>query len=161
MGKFIAWIIAHWAAITAIGGALVTLGQRVHQKWPGLPARFPRLQGLLELGSAWWPDLEKAAPALLKLITGSSKPKVPPLPLFLTLLALTGCPTMPKPDGCTPHDQRCWHGVPQICSPGQRWTPADSPCAPPASECCLTPSAFGGPPIYACVPKLLCLVRDQ
>lgn len=47
---------------------------------------------------------------------------------------LPGCP-MPAPDGCTPRDVRCHGGAPQICSPGQRWTPADVVCSNVGAVC--------------------------
>jgi len=47
---------------------------------------------------------------------------------------LAGC-RMPAPDGCTPGSRRCHEDTPQVCSPGQRWTPADVRCSTVGSVC--------------------------
>jgi hypothetical protein len=49
-------------------------------------------------------------------------------------LALSGC-RMPAPDGCTPGARRCHEDTPQVCSPGQRWTPADVTCSTVGASC--------------------------
>lgn len=49
-------------------------------------------------------------------------------------LALSGC-RMPAPDGCTPGARRCHEDTPQVCSPGQRWTPADVTCSTVGAAC--------------------------
>ena len=49
-------------------------------------------------------------------------------------LALSGCP-MPAPDGCAPGARRCHEDTPQVCSPGQRWTPADVTCSTVNASC--------------------------
>lgn len=49
-------------------------------------------------------------------------------------LALSGC-RMPAPDGCTPGARRCYEDTPQVCSPGQRWTPADVTCSTVGASC--------------------------
>jgi hypothetical protein len=83
--------------------------------------------------------------------------------LFVLLplsLALSGCPRMPAPDGCTPSAQRCHEGVPQVCSPSGRWAPADTRCDN-GSVCCRTLSYFVTypRPIYACVPGDMCVAE--
>jgi len=64
-------------------------------------------------------------------------------------LALSGCP-MPAPDGCTPLDRRCHQDTPQVCSPGQRWTPADVTCSTVGASCVITdggtPACLRGAP---------------
>jgi len=65
--------------------------------------------------------------------------------LVLLSLVLTGCP-MPAPDGCTPRAVRCHGDTPQVCSPGQRWTPADVRCTTVGGHC----EIVGGVP--ACLP---------
>ena len=80
----------------------------------------------------------------------------PPLPAAVLLLAsagtfllatsamLTGCPHLDDPVGCPPNARRCSPaGVPEICSPGQRWSPADRPCAELHGVCCETRSPYG------------------
>ena len=47
---------------------------------------------------------------------------------------LAGC-RMPAPDGCTPGARRCHEDTPQVCSPGQRWTPADVTCSTVGASC--------------------------
>ena len=49
-------------------------------------------------------------------------------------LALSGC-RMPAPNGCTPGARRCHEDTPQVCSPGQRWTPADVTCSTVGASC--------------------------
>ena len=70
-------------------------------------------------------------------------------------LALAGCPRLPEPDGCTPRAMRCNNGVPEVCSPTQRWTPADRPCTEVGAVCCATRSPFGRE-VRACVPPDRC-----
>jgi hypothetical protein len=81
------------------------------------------------------------------------------MPLLIAA-TLQGCPRLPPPDGCTPRAQRCHEGVPQVCSPTGRWTPADRPCALNGAVCCATASAYGGRPVHACVPVAACLPTD-
>jgi hypothetical protein len=76
--------------------------------------------------------------------------------VFLAAAQLTGCPRLPEPDGCEPRAMRCHEGVPQVCSPTQRWTPADRPCAELGATCCATRSAYGGRVVHACVPAARC-----
>lgn len=52
----------------------------------------------------------------------------------IVALALSGC-RMPAPDGCTPGARRCHEDTPQVCSPGQRWTPADVTCSTVGASC--------------------------
>jgi len=73
---------------------------------------------------------------------------------------LSGCP-LPPADGCTPLATRCSpEGVPQSCSPSQRWTSGalQRPCAQRAagSVCCRARSPYGTE-LYACVPQSVCL----
>lgn len=75
---------------------------------------------------------------------------------LLIVVVLAGCPRLPPPDGCTPRATRCTAaGVPQVCSPTQRWTPADHACADTHSVCCATRSPFGRV-LHACVPTSAC-----
>lgn len=82
--------------------------------------------------------------------------------LAFTATALSGCP-LPAPDGCTPLDTRCSpEGVPQSCSPTQRWTSGamQRPCAERAegAVCCRARSPYGGGrELHACVPAAACL----
>jgi hypothetical protein len=78
------------------------------------------------------------------------------LAVFLAVAQLTGCPRLPEPDGCTPRDTACRGGVPHVCSPTQRWTPADRACAELGATCCATRSAYGGRVLHACVPAARC-----
>jgi len=74
------------------------------------------------------------------------------------LAALTGCPRLPDPDGCTPVTTRCGpRGDPQVCSQSQRWAPASRPCADLGAVCCRTVSAYGTNERHACVPQGRCL----
>lgn len=54
--------------------------------------------------------------------------------LALGMALLTGC-RMPAPDGCSPGARRCFEDTPQVCSPGQRWTPADVTCSTVSASC--------------------------
>lgn len=54
--------------------------------------------------------------------------------LALGAALLTGCP-MPAADGCSPGARRCHENTPQVCSPGQRWTPADVTCSTVNASC--------------------------
>lgn len=75
---------------------------------------------------------------------------------------LAGCP-LPPADGCTPLATRCSpDGVPQSCSPTQRWTSGalQRPCSSRAAAavCCRTRSPYGaGGETHACVPVALCI----
>lgn len=70
---------------------------------------------------------------------------------------VSGCPALPPPDGCTPRDQRCHSGAPEVCSPTQRWTPADRPCGELGAGvvCCAVASPYGRE-VHACVPQGAC-----
>lgn len=73
---------------------------------------------------------------------------------------LAGCP-FPPADGCPPLATRCSpDGVPQSCSPTQRWTSGalQNPCSQRAlgSVCCRTRSPYGTE-LYACAPQSACL----
>jgi len=155
-----------------------------------LERRFPRLAGLARFVAAVGPDLLGAARiARYQIAAGQPRPTPfappraivpPPLPdlrdrasggyaapsalLFAAVvavaLALAGCP-LPPVDGCTPLATRCSpEGVPQSCSPSQRWTSGalQRPCAQRAagSVCCRTRSPYGRE-LYACVPAGACL----
>lgn len=54
--------------------------------------------------------------------------------LAFVVAGLVGCP-MPSPDGCAPGTRRCHEDTPQVCSPGQRWTPADVTCTTVGAVC--------------------------
>jgi hypothetical protein len=71
--------------------------------------------------------------------------------------SLAGCPVLPAPDGCTPRDQRCHNGAPEVCSQTQRWTPADRPCGELGAGvvCCATASPYGRQ-VHACAPQDAC-----
>lgn len=77
-----------------------------------------------------------------------------------TAVALAGCP-LPAPDGCTPLATRCSpSGVPQSCSPTQRWTSGalQNPCSQRAlgAVCCRTRSPYSNE-THACAPQSACL----
>jgi len=80
--------------------------------------------------------------------------------VLLFALLLGGCPRLPEPDGCTPSAEQCRDGTPVVCSPSQRWTPANRPCTELGAVCCRTRSAYGGREIVACVPRDNCLAED-
>lgn len=91
--------------------------------------------------------------------------------VFGAALCAASCYSLPASDGCTPGATRCSPaGVPQTCSPGQRWTAA--PLALPCAErvtvtgeragfvCRETRSVYpapdGGPGrmVWACAPPV-------
>lgn len=76
------------------------------------------------------------------------------LALFLGLSAslLSGCPALPKADGCTVGAVRCSEqGVPQTCDVGKRWTPMDDQCSAHEAQCCVT-NAYSSRVIATCLP---------
>lgn len=172
--------LAHLSAYTPlayrIGAEFAAWGAFFSLFWRALPQvrrdaierSWPRLVGLVRVLIAWGVDLRSAAAAAgYQIVAGtpkaeaiarrSSPPKLP-LPILLVVaLALAGCP-MPPVDGCPPFAQRCSpRGVPEVCSPQQRWVPADRPCLErPGDVCCLTRSPYGRD-IHACVPSRLCI----
>jgi hypothetical protein len=77
--------------------------------------------------------------------------------LALALGAALACgPGLPPPDGCAPLATRCARdGVPERCSPSQRWTraPLALPCreAAPGAVCCLAAGLDPGQaPVHRC-----------
>jgi len=81
--------------------------------------------------------------------------------LALAMMTLAGCPTLPPPDGCAPHEMRCHNDVPEVCSPSTRWTPAvDRPCREIGAVCCGTASYRDGRPVMACMPARACSSQD-
>lgn len=63
-------------------------------------------------------------------------------------VSLAGCP-MPAADGCSPGARRCHEDTPQVCSPGQRWTPADVTCSTVNASCVVrdgVPACLRGEP---------------
>ena len=68
------------------------------------------------------------------------------------------CPGLPPPDGCPPRATRCHDGVPQVCSPTQRWTPADQVCTAIGAVCCRTTSPYDRE-LHACVPGDRCIAE--
>lgn len=74
----------------------------------------------------------------------------------LVLAVLTGCPRLPPPSGCTPHDTRCsTTGVPEVCSSTQRWTSTEGPCSASSAVCCATMSPYGHL-VHACTTVEIC-----
>lgn len=178
IGAVLAAMIAAWKAIPA------KTREAIERRFPRLAglARFVAMVGPDVLGAARIARYQIAAGQPRP--TPFAPPRAvvpPPLPdlrdrasggyaapsalLFaavaaLVALALAGCP-LPPVDGCTPLATRCSpEGVPQSCSPSQRWTSGalQRPCAQRAagSVCCRARSPYGTE-LYACVPQSVCL----
>jgi hypothetical protein len=171
---------------TAVLTALANVWQAVPAPWrEALERRAPRAVGTLRMVVEILPSFVGALFAFVwQVLRGVAKadaqsgrtpppggPRPPTLPLaalqvvyaigFAAMLAiaagLTGCPRLPEPDGCTPRDQRCHNGAPEVCSQTQRWTPADRPCGELGAGvvCCATVSPYGRR-VHACVPQGAC-----
>lgn len=170
----------HSAMLYRLGAEVAAWGAFLSLAWRALPQMrrdtiersWPRLVGIVRVLIAWGVDIRSAvAAAGYQIVAGRAKAdvvsakdrasRVPPATTMVILafsaLALVGCP-MPPVDGCPPFAQRCSpRGVPEVCSPQQRWVPADRPCLErPGDVCCLTRSPYGRD-IHACVPSRLCL----
>jgi hypothetical protein len=62
------------------------------------------------------------------------------------------CPSLPKPDHCTPRDWICRDDTPYVCSGSQRWTAVSRKCSEFGAECRITNSYYdSGRQIAACV----------
>lgn len=184
LSALVAWLDAHALQIAAALGAAAAAWKALPQAARArIEARFPRVAGAARFVAAVGPDLLGAVRiARYQIAAGQPRPRAivpPPLPdlrdrasggyaapaalLFAAAavaLALAGCP-LPPPDGCTPLATRCSpEGVPQSCSPSQRWTSGalQRPCAQRAagSVCCRARSPYGTE-LYACVPQSACL----
>jgi hypothetical protein len=118
--------------------------------------------GYLRLPGWYRRGLRAAEHAVVAARAGWSIARAKWLVCFALACVLAGCP-LPPVDGCTPLDTRCSpEGVPQSCSPSQRWTSGalQRPCAQRAagSVCCRARSPYGASrELYVCVPQSACL----
>lgn len=71
-------------------------------------------------------------------------------------LVVLACPHPEPRSDCSPGSFKCENARPYVCSPGQYWTPASSPCQG-AQVCCLTRNPSSGRSVFACVPTEACV----
>jgi hypothetical protein len=71
-------------------------------------------------------------------------------------IALAACPHPEPRSNCAPGSTKCEQGRSYVCSPGQYWTPASSPCGGPR-VCCLSQNPSSGRSVFACVPPEACI----
>ena len=157
-----AWVVLHpvevvGAFVSALG-AMIAAATAINPKLKGPAigwlARFVDAlaartrQGAVN-GPSSWPIVGRSVfeAAVAASMPAPEEPPTPSAPGFadrgvlavvalasVVALALSGC-RMPAPDGCTPGARRCHEDTPQVCSPGQRWTPADVTCSTVGAAC--------------------------
>lgn len=188
ISQVLPWLDAHGVAIVSALAAIVAAWKLVPaQTRARIELAFPRVAGVVRSVAAVAPDLVGFARVVWYQVAqgkargGSVPAAVPPSPieprrgfaavdalavaglaamLAFTAAALAGCP-LPAPDGCQPLATRCSpSGVPQSCSPTQRWTSGalQNPCSQRAlgAVCCRTRSPYGNE-LFACAPQSACL----
>lgn len=156
-----AWVLLHPVEVSgAVASALVAIATVINARSKGAPrswfARFVDAlairtrQGAQNAGWSWPLFGRSVFEAAVAASMPAPEEPPPSAPGFaergvlavvagVALLALgaallSGCP-MPAPDGCTPGARRCHEDTPQVCSPGQRWTPADVTCSTVNASC--------------------------
>lgn len=186
ISQVLPWLDAHGVAIVSALAAIVAAWKLVPAPTRArIELAFPRVAGVVRSIAAVAPDLVGFARVVwYQVAQGKARGVVPhatpPTPiaprgfaavdalaialgvgaLAFTAVALAGCP-LPAPDGCTPLATRCSpSGVPQSCSPTQRWTSGalQNPCSQRAlgAVCCRTRSPYGNE-LFACAPQSACL----
>lgn len=167
-----AWIVAHPAE--TMGGLYVALNV-INKMIPVESRKTSKLAAVLDrlcvltqrgaVGATSWPVVGRSIAK--EIAAPERETQAPPPPResepgyaesrvlaaiaavsLVALALLTGCP-MPAADGCSPGARRCHEDTPQVCSPGQRWTPADVTCSTVNASCVVrdgVPACLRGEP---------------